>query len=679
MRHGLHRRSIGAIAALVLLGLSIMSGGLLAGRWASDYILDNDARAIATQWSNLLMQQFFQANGVTQDEERGTNVEMISPQLLAAFQNGAGDLDLAGEAAAGQAADADLFHRGRYISHIYRYAIFGRSGAVFAKSQRFTDAQDLNVANHAAGHDAFERAVQQGKQTVLDLDDQTSRVFVPINTGRTVSYVVAVDVDQSAAGTLLSGAMNLVMLLTGLLMAVGIGLPTLLFMRQAWQTAKVESDLRFVTQHDVLTGLPNRSQLGDYFPKALARAARRGHPVAMLCLDLDHFGAINDAFGHENGNKLLQRAAMRLREAAREGDFVARIIGDEFAVVADCQDLPHDVVALASRLCQACALPYELDGQELTFPASIGIAIAPIDGTDLDTLQTNAHSALERAKSEGRNRFCFFKQEMDAAFQKRSEIEHALRAALKGNQLQVHYQPQFSISDGSVTGYEALLRWRHPKFGQIPPAIFIPIAEQSDLIAILSEWVLRTAAAYAASWPEAHYVAVNLSPAQWKYHDVVAVVRNVLDETGLAPERLELEITESLLAKDTEAAIKTLNELDGLGVRIAMDDFGTGYSSLSHLTRFPVRKIRIDRSFVTSLGENDHSIAIVSTIIRLGRSLKITVTAEGVETEDQLRVLRRYGCNQLQGYLWGRPGPTVLQALASPAANGVDKIASRAV
>jgi predicted signal transduction protein with EAL and GGDEF domain len=319
---------------------------------------------------------------------------------------------------------------------------------------------------------------------------------------------------------------------------------------------------------------------------------------------------------------------------------------------------------VARRVCESLAAPYRVNGHDVTTSASIGIALSSGKDESSDVLMKNADLALYRAKQDGRNTFRFFEPAMDAALQRRQRLEHELRNALRMNQLYLDYQPQFNLTTGRLTGYEALVRWWHPSEGEVPPSTFIPIAEETGLIAPLGEWVLRTACAYATTWPPDTTLAVNLSPVQFKTQDVVGLVRNVLAETGLQPDRLELEITEGILLQNTDAVVETLKHLDALGVAIAMDDFGTGYASLNYLTRFPVKKIKIDRSFIDTLGISPQTSAIVSSIVGLGQSLNVTITAEGVETEGQAEMLRKWGCDQVQGFYYGKPDADVPESEA---------------
>jgi diguanylate cyclase (GGDEF)-like protein len=387
----------------------------------------------------------------------------------------------------------------------------------------------------------------------------------------------------------------------------------------------------------------------------VARAKRHGHLMAVFGLDLDRFKDVNDTLGHATGDALLAEVSARLKESVREVDLVGRLGGDEFAIVAENLDAPEDAMRLARRVCNALGAPYHVNGHEVTTSASIGIAIGPLDREAPDVLLKNADLALYRAKEDGRNTFRFFEPAMDAALQKRRRLENDLRNALRKNQLYLDYQPQFDLETGRLTGYEALVRWWHPSEGEISPTTFIPIAEETGLIVPPGEWILKTACSYATTWPTDTKLAVNLSPAQFKTQDVYGLVRRVLSETGLEPGRLELEITEGIILQNTESVLETLTRLDQLGVSIAMDDFGTGYSSLSYLTRFPVKKIKIDRSFIDTLGTSEQTSAIVSSIVGLGQSLNVTITAEGVETEGQAAMLRKWGCDQVQGFYYGKP------------------------
>ena len=376
----------------------------------------------------------------------------------------------------------------------------------------------------------------------------------------------------------------------------------------------------------------------------------------MLCLDLDNFKSVNDTLGHPIGDKLLRTIAERISGAVGEDDTVARLGGDEFAVLQR-NSSPEAAGALARRLVEIIADPIEIDGQEINSGASIGIALAPSDGNAGDHLMKCADLALYRAKAEGRGTFRFFEPDMDARIQARRALEVDLRRALSAGEFSLAYQPQINLAGNALTAMEALLRWNHAERGPVPPSEFIPLAEEMGLIVQLGEWVLREACNEAARWPDPIKVAVNLSPVQFRNRGLVTTVTQALAAARLAPHRLELEITEAVLLQDDEAIVSMLHQLRALGVRIAMDDFGTGYSSLSYLRSFPFDKIKIDRSFIKDIERNRGSAVIIRAIANLGASLGIETTAEGVETEEQLELVRRAGCTEMQGYLVSPPRP----------------------
>jgi diguanylate cyclase (GGDEF)-like protein len=418
-----------------------------------------------------------------------------------------------------------------------------------------------------------------------------------------------------------------------------------------------EQQIQHLAYHDGLTGLPNRALFNQRIERALALARRQGTAVAVLCIDVDHFKSVNDSLGHAAGDMVLKSIGDRVRECLPESGTVARLGGDEFGIVLTDSDAPERATQLAWSLLSAVSQPVDFNGHQVVSGISIGIATSATDGEQTDTLLKNADLALYRAKADGRGTFRFFEAEMDARAQARRALEIDLRQAIDREQLELHYQPQVDIDTSEVIGFEALVRWRHPERGLIPPADFIPLAEETGIIIRLGEWVLRRACADAQGWPQAMTVAVNVSPAQFRSHDLSTLVVRVLEETGLAANRLELEITESLLLRDAAANLATLQELKYLGVRISMDDFGTGYSSLGNLRSFPFDKIKIDQSFIADLDQNAESAAIVRAVLGLGRSLGMATCAEGVETHEQLLRLRREGCTEVQGYYYSTPRP----------------------
>ncbi len=423
-------------------------------------------------------------------------------------------------------------------------------------------------------------------------------------------------------------------------------------------TERRRSDERIahLAHYDALTDLPNRMLFRDQLEREL-KTIERGGQLAVLYIDIDEFKSVNDSLGHPIGDELLKVVASRLSGCVRETDFVARLGGDEFAVVQTAVRDPADVTDLVARIYRAIRAPYECLGHQLVTDASIGIAMAPLDGTDLDQLLKNADLAMYRAKSDGRRTYRFFEHEMDARVRARRALEVDLRRAIVDGGFSIEYQPIVDLRGGAISGCEALLRWRHPERGMISPAEFIPVAEEIGLISQLGEWVLASACAEAASWPGNITLAVNVSPVQFRNHTLALHVASVLASSGLAANRLELEITEAVLIRDDEAALAILHQLRAIGVRIALDDFGTGYSSLSYLQRFPFDKIKIDRCFISDVAEPDGSSSIVQAVVNIASARNMTTTAEGVETDQQRELLRTLGCTEMQGYLFSPAKP----------------------
>ncbi len=421
---------------------------------------------------------------------------------------------------------------------------------------------------------------------------------------------------------------------------------------------QAETQIAYLARHDVLTDLFNRAVLREKMEEALARLPRGGSPFNLFILDLDLFKGVNDSLGHPIGDELLKVVARRLVACLRETDTVARLGGDEFAIMAAAEgDQREEANATATRLLEAVSAPYAFDGHRLDISTSIGIALAPEHGTDVDQLIKSADLALYKAKVDGRNACRLFEAAMKADADTRRSLEIDLRNALARNEFELHYQPIVDITTNAVADVEALIRWRHPQRGPIAPADFIPLAEESGLINPIGEWVLRQACADAAGWPPQFKVAANLSPVQFRRGNLVEVISGILAASGLSADRLMLEITESVLMQGTSENFETLHQLRKLGVSIVLDDFGTGYSSLSYLRMFPFDQIKIDRSFVSELSSNADCAAIVSAVASLGRSLHVDTVAEGIETEDQLTLARAAGCTYAQGYLFGRPCP----------------------
>jgi diguanylate cyclase (GGDEF)-like protein len=436
---------------------------------------------------------------------------------------------------------------------------------------------------------------------------------------------------------------------------------------------RAEQQILRIAQHDTLTELANRGLLHQRIERAFARVRRSQERFAILYLDLDRFKVANDTLGHQAGDVLLRQAADRLRRCAREVDTVARVGGDEFVVLLANIATPADVSTLAARILQAMGEPYDINGNPVVVGTSIGIALAPADGASVDELLDHADLALYRAKSNGRNNFCFFDVKMSQNVIERGKLEQELRDALVRGEFELWYQPWVNIISGKIVGCEALLRWRHPVRGLMNPMEFIPTAEEAGLIGRLGDWVLRRACRDAVSWPWRIKLAVNLSAAQFVGGNLPDIVLSALKESGLDAKRLELEITETLIISDYERPREALRELRGHGITIALDDFGTGYSSLTHLRQLLINRIKIDKSFVAEMTTRTDCAAIVSAVIALGNALDVGITAEGVETHDQLVVLKAAGCTEAQGYLFSRPRPAaeILKALLDDRATHV--------
>ena len=484
-----------------------------------------------------------------------------------------------------------------------------------------------------------------------------SEAYVPVQRDGKVMGVVEVYIDQTELARITQRAFARVAAAVAALLLVLLGVAGYQFWTRLRRERQAESRVRYMAHHDVLSGALNRASFNEVLQQACWRRAEGGPAFSLLCIDLDHFKDVNDSLGHAAGDEVLRVATQRLKASVREGDQVARLGGDEFAIVLLGVASVETVTPLAQRMVEALAQSYDVADQRVLCGGSVGVAIHGIDATEPYELLGKADLALYRAKANGRGGFSFYDVAMDQQMQARRELTRDLRDAIGAGQMSLHYQPLYGRDARTLTGYEALLRWQHPVRGNIPPVEFIPLAEETGEIDAIGLWVLRRACTEAAKWPAQLTVAVNLSALQFASNNLLQLVTQALADAGLAPERLELEITESLLMNNTEQVMGVLRSLSALGVSIAMDDFGTGYSSLAYLWRFPFDKVKIDRAFTHNLGHDAKVGVIVHSIISLAHSLEIKVNAEGVETPSQMAALQERGCDELQGFLLGRPGP----------------------
>jgi len=433
-------------------------------------------------------------------------------------------------------------------------------------------------------------------------------------------------------------------------------------MQYSIERKRFQEQLEHQANYDMLTGLPNRSLLRDRLKQAVF-AQRTARSVAVVFIDLDHFKFVNDSLGHDTGDELLKLVAERLNSAVRDGDTVSRLGGDEFILILNDQPGPERIFHAMQRIIDNLAEPIVIDGHELFVTCSAGISIYPQDGNDVETLLKNADTAMYRAKDHGRNNFQFYTAEMNERVNERLAVENSLRRAIERNEFLLHYQPRIDLASGMIVGMEALLRWQHPEWGLVAPDRFIPLAEEIGLIVPIGEWVLRTACAQNCAWQDAGLppvtVSVNLSARQFKQEDLPKSVARILGETRLRAEYLEMELTESMVLHNAEAAIQTLKQLKALGVQLSIDDFGTGYSSLSYLTSLPIDGLKIDQSFVRSITQsgNGNGTVLARAIISLGHSLSLRVIAEGVENDEQLKFLEQYRCDEVQGFHFSKPLP----------------------
>ncbi|HEY7385766.1 MAG TPA: bifunctional diguanylate cyclase/phosphodiesterase [Beijerinckiaceae bacterium] len=643
-----------SFAAAILLVSALLAGGAY---WVVDASVERmvrkDAEAAALGWGRYLASNLA-------DLEQIAAGEAPSPQSLR------------------------FIERARVIGQIFRFKLFDASGQLRLVSddlgKRWDNEPKLAIHNPAAA------AVMTTGQPYTEIKHGKpplrpplyAETYLPVRMGGRPAAIVEVYLNQTDKQALFHEHFALAGISLAILTALSFGVPGCALYLRSRQKNRADARARYLAHHDAMTDLLNRATFVERLDDLVAAARSSGERIAVHSIDLDNFKDLNDALGHDVGDEVVAIAAQRLLAAADEGDLVARLGGDEFVIAQRRVAHFSDVEALARRVVATLCGPMTVRGRDLAPGASVGIALAPDDGATALALLRNADLALDAAKAAGRKTFRAFEPAMDEQLKARLSLETLIREATECDGFDLFFQPIVSSGGGDIAGFEALLRLPDGAGGFISPTVFVPVAEEMGLIARIGEWVLRHACRVAATWPEHLGVSVNLSPKQFSDGDIHQVVKSALRESGLNPRRLELEITEGLLLKNTEAVLEQLRALKAEGVSIAMDDFGTGYSSLSYLMRFPFDKIKIDRSFMQDLDAGDGNAAgILRTIISLGHLLKMSVTAEGIETATQAEVLRELACDYIQGFHYGRAAPEldvatmVLKEIApGPAAAG---------
>ncbi len=614
------------LASIVLL---LAFGGVKLSQVVSTNMLRSDAQSTVSAWAGSLMQSVDDLPAIV----AGATPAVRTEHLL---------------------EDATK------IGDIYRYKIADRTGHTVFSSERADYPSLPNAATNREWKGIANPVLSGGTVTETGIGNSTedppyfAKSILPLKANGAIIGMLVVYIDQTADQALYERSF----LFTESIIAVAVllagGIPGFIVFRKMQDHRRAQAEALFLAEHDSLTGLANRKMLAETAHGALAWNRRNSSYVAALVLDLDRFKEINDSFGHNVGDEVLKIVAARLKSAVRAEDMVGRLGGDEFVILQVGMNQPDGATYLATRLLKLIAEPCEINGLQLVCAASIGVAISPTDTEEWDGLLSRADVALYRAKEAGRGNASFFETGMDAMFRERRRLEADLRRAVDTKAFHLVYQPLINFEGGELVGFEALLRWPEGWEPQ-SPATFIPIAEEAGLIVPIGAWVLNTACHEAAAWSRPLKIAVNLSPLQFSHGDIVGVVDEALKSSGLDPERLELEVTESLWLQNTEAVLAQLTQLRSRRISIALDDFGTGYSSLSYLWKFPFDKVKVDRSFVTQMEVDPKAAAIVDTVVALGKTLDLTITAEGVETPEQAKALKHAGCDQGQGYLFGRP------------------------
>lgn len=625
----------GRIAALATVILILALGGVALSRIVSGNMLRADAQSTSGTWAHTLIDRLGE------------------------------DLPAVAAGSAPSARTLHLLEGASHIGDIYRFRIWSKTGQLVFTSERMPSRNAPQPIAQRFGQEAAAKILsgtpftQAETGTAPENPEYFADSFVPLVRNGALYGSVEVFLDQTADRILYQQSFLLTESIIAIAVLLAGGLPAFMVYRKMLEHRAAQAEAQFLADHDSLTGIANRKRLEESATGALAWNRRAKTFVAVLLLDLDRFKDINDSFGHAAGDDVLRAFVRRVKDTIRAEDMVARFGGDEFVVLQVGMAQPAGATTLAERLLKALAEPYDVGGLKLASGACIGVAVAPTDAKEWDSLLSCADAALYKAKAEGRNSVCFFEAGMDESLRKRRQIEFDMRRALETNAFQLAYQPLFRFDNHALLGFEALLRWPQGWEPQTPD-VFIPIAEESTLMVSIGAWVIQNACKTAASWTKPLKVSVNLSPVQFRYGNIVAVVKSALQTSGLDPARLELEVTESLWIQNTDTVFQQLMSLRAMGIQIALDDFGTGYSSLTYLWKFPFDRVKIDRSFVMEMESDQKAEAIVKTIIALSKTLNLSVTAEGVETPAQAQALILAGCDQAQGFLFGRPLPPAL-------------------
>ena len=618
------------ISAVIVLALFVVVAGTwLTVRLATNYLIYQDATSSAESWATVVV-------------DNVPDIEQIA----------SGEMPLS--------SSMEFFDWARKTETVFRYVIYNTAGYSQLVSER-----EVNPVGIAEFSSEAVRALKTNAP-VVDVREGTSpnrpafygRAFVPVFIDDQPVAIISAFVDETAFRATVIGVLSAAGIFLSLLTALSFGLPAIAWYRRTREKQIADRRIRYLAHHDGLTGLINRPRLIELLNNAIISRTAEGRGLAVHFVDLDKFKEVNDTLGHDGGDFLLKSVAERLRLASRPEDLVARLGGDEFIVIQDGVTRKDDALPFAERLASALASPLLYDDHEIMSTVSIGVALAPANGTTSERLLKCADLALYASKSQGRNCIRFFQPEMDAELQKRLAMETLVRNATRNKTFQLHYQPIYGMADRRLLGFEALVRLPAEDGTLLMPHVFIPVAEDLRLIDSIGAWILNEACTTAVNWPEHLTIAVNLSPSQFEAGSFSEVVKNALQQSGLKPQRLELEITEKLILDNDDNVSEELRKLDEMGVSIVMDDFGTGYSSLSYLWKLPFKKIKIDQSFM-EVFERSPSDAktVIRTILNLGRQLDMQVTVEGVETANQVRFLDGADAEQVQGYYFSRPLP----------------------